>query len=153
MYIQILNFLLIIILIALVAFLSYNIYLSTREVKRYEPPEFEGEKNIEESEVPTYTSKITMKTSNNFTGFISFKVLTTNPENSFAIDWGNGLSVPYTGSSFVQKLPPMFYPRGNYTISIYCNNTTFKILDYITDGPDLEKIEFNNIKSLQISRE
>jgi hypothetical protein len=130
-YIDYINAILVIILIVLLVYIGYEIYLSSQPVKKYEAYSFDDE-NVtdQESERPKVIldHKIEFKNSESFTGSVSLDVKTLSPNTNFIVDWGNGLQIPYSGSSFVQKLPPVFYRPGIYTITVFCNANSF---DYI----------------------
>jgi hypothetical protein len=148
MYLNILNILLAIILVILMVYLGYNLYLNSKEVVRYEPPkfqEFESDSSKSIDNIPVYNSKIILKTVENHSGLVSFKIKTIDSTKSFQIDWGNGLKVPYLGSSFSQKLPPMFYNPGSYTIEILCESNTFESIEYLSSSPDLKSINIKNM--------
>ncbi len=148
-YINIINILLAIVLVVLLVFLGYNLYLESKPIVRYEPPEFDDYKEDKNVEDNIYDSKILFKTVDNFSGLVSFTVKTKDHNKNFQIDWGNGLDIPYTGSSFSQSLPPVFYPSGKYTIAISCNKDTFDSLEYTASYPDLYNIEYENMEPIK----
>ena len=74
----------------------------------------------------------------NFQGFISLGI---DCKESFEIDWGNGMIIPYMGSNFKQILPPVIYKSGNYTLKIKADCKEFK---FTSNNKDL------NIKSINL---
>ena len=145
MYLQILNVLLILILIGLLIWLGWNVYQSSKPITKYEAPEFpEGfgvERKIEFPE--DLDSKIEIKLKSMYKGIVNLRVTSLK---HFKIDWGNGLEVPYTGSDFAQKLPPIAYGNGDFTIKIVSEPNSIILLDMQnTDQNDsLESITFTN---------
>jgi hypothetical protein len=131
-YIDIINILLVIILVVLLVYIGYEIYLTNQPVKKYEAQTFDDKENIDtknlnELERPKVILdyKLEFKNLQSFTGYVSLDVKTSSPDVHFIVDWGNGLQIPYSGSSFTQKLPPVFYRPGFYTITVFCNANSF----------------------------
>jgi hypothetical protein len=146
MYLQILNVLLILILIGLLIWLGWNVYQSSQPITKYEASEFpEGfgiERKIEFPE--SLDSKIEIKM--NFTQNGGIVILRITSLKHFKIDWGNGLEVPYTGSDMAQKLPPIGYGKGDFTIKIVSEPNSIVLLDMqnTNQNETLESITFTN---------
>jgi hypothetical protein len=139
-YINYLNILLIIILVVLLVYIGFEIYYSNQTPKKYEAPAFDkaGDLNLEQPKV-ILDHEIKFKNEEPYSGIVSFTFKTTDPSKTFNIDWGNGLQIPYSGSSFVQKLPPVLYKNGLYTITIYCEENTFESLECVSIPPNVFK--------------
>ena len=133
--------------------LIYGIYWMNTEPTKYIPPDIEKEvpidKNIEFQDTKI-DSLIEIETKE-FQGIVSLGIET---KDYFEIDWGNGMIIPYYGSSFKQILPPMMYKPGIYTIKIksnckslsfHCNSPASEIkLLKLENCKELESISFNN---------
>ena len=139
-YIDIINIILVIILVVLLVYIGYEIYLSNQPVKKYEAQTFDEKESLDqEVERPKVILdyKLEFKNSESFTGYVSLDVKTISPDVHFIVDWGNGLQIPYSGSSFVQKLPPVFYRPGIYTITVFCNTNSFEYIKCNSSIPNM----------------
>lgn len=151
MYIQILNIILIIILIGIIFWLAWNIYESSKPVKKYEDPQID--KTLLLDKPITFENNldsiITIKPKNSYKGVMFLKIISLK---HFRVDWGNGLEVPYTGSSLTQKLGPIGYDTGNFEIKILSEPESVTLLDIETKDfvNDFESITFKNCDKPQI---
>ena len=143
MYIQILNVVLIIILIGIVIWLSWNIYESTKPVKKYEDPTFEKGENLNKEILceNNLDSVITIKPKKSYKGTLFLKVISLK---HFKVDWGNGLEVPYTESNLTQKLGPVGYGTGEFEIKIFNESNSIKLFDIESTNNEFESITFQN---------
>jgi len=140
-YINYLNILLIIILVVLLVYIGFEIYYSNQTPKKYEASTFDKEEDLNLDQEKGRSKvilnhEIKFKNKELYNGIVSFTFKTTDPSKTFNIDWGNKLQIPYYGSSFVQKLPPVFYQNGLYTITIYCEEDTFESLECVSIPPN-----------------
>lgn len=139
-YINYLNVLLIIILVVLVVYIGFELYYSNQTPKKYDASTFDKEDSSESVQSKAILDHvIKFKNDELYNGVASFIIKTTNPSKNFNIDWGNGLQIPYTGSSFAQKIPPVFYKSGFYTITIYCEEDTFNSIECVSIPPNIFK--------------
>lgn len=139
---QILNIILILGLIALLIYLIVELFNSNKEPKLYVPPEFEGEAYVvPEDQKMIAPQKIQIKTNDNFVGIINLKIKSLN---SFKIDWGNGLQIPYKGTEFTQKLGPILYFSGTYTITIQGNVSELELNSTL---PEISSILYYNFET------
>jgi hypothetical protein len=144
MYLQILNIVLILILIGLLVWLGWNIYQSSQPIVKYEVPEFpEGFEKERQIEFPErLDSNIDLKFAFTNPDLVNLRITSVK---HFKIDWGNGLEVPYTGSIFPQKLPPIGYGVGNFTLKITSEPESVTLLDIQMNNKDgLESVTFTN---------
>jgi hypothetical protein len=143
MYIQILNVILIIILIAIVIWLAWNIYESSQPVKKYEDLQIDKSLLLDKPIVfeNDLDSVITIKAKDTYKGVLFLKIISLK---HFKIDWGNGLEVPFTGSSLTQKLGPIGYGSGNFSIKILSEPNSVILLDMETSSNDFESVTFEN---------
>jgi hypothetical protein len=145
-YIDVINIILVIILVVLLVYIGYEIYLSNQPIKKYEASTFDDREIIDTENLNQYENskivldyKLEFKNSEPFTGYVSLDIKTLSPNSYFIVDWGNGLQIPYSGSSFVQKLPPVFYREGIYTITVFCNSNTFEYIKCNSSIPNMFK--------------
>ncbi len=136
-------------LVWLIIYIGYNIYLLKQEPIKYVPPEFEDEyKSVEElteTEKNIEKYKIKLQTESNFNGLISIRI---KANKEFTIDWGNGLTIPFTGSNVYQLIPPIGYPVGKYTIIITGQKDSILGFEYKSTFPTLDYIEIENIETI-----
>lgn len=143
MYIQILNIILIIILIAIVIWLAWNIYESSQPVKKYEDPQIDKTLLLDKPILfeNNLDSVITIKAKDTYKGMLFLKIISLK---HFKVDWGNGLEVPFTGSNLTQKLGPIGYSVGGFSIKIKSEINSIKLLDMESTDNNIESITFEN---------
>lgn len=145
MYLEILNFILILVLLGFIVYLGWQIYESGKEPKLYTPPEFDSGKESFSKGFEEKNSIVSIQTLPDFTGFITLSITSSKP---FEIDWGNGLLVNYQGSTVAQKLIPFryFIPK-QYTILIYSSEESLKSFSIESNIPKVQNITYQNFST------
>ena len=143
-FVTFLNIVLFISIILLFIYIGWNVYELNKEVVKYNAPEFEEGKGVQELlkyEAPL-DGLIQIQTKENFSGLLKLKITSLK---HFKIDWGNGSEVNYSGSAFSQILPPVLYTNGTFDIKIRHESDTIISLD--VDAPNnFESISIQNSK-------